>query len=89
MCLATNVYRPEKKGTVGRPVLGDPGEHTIWKDNDVYYASHWVKQGYVVILQDVRVDSIQKVRGNFYVIDPAVYNMLTCFYGATATIRWG
>src|SRR5437879_12593093 len=24
------------------------------KDNDVDYANHWVKQGYVVILQDVR-----------------------------------
>ena len=24
------------------------------KDNDVYYANHWVEKGYVVILQDVR-----------------------------------
>ncbi|MBV9181777.1 MAG: CocE/NonD family hydrolase, partial [Acidobacteria bacterium] len=53
--LATNIYRP---GENGEPIEGKFPvilERTPYgKDNDVYYAHHWVKQGYVVILQDVR-----------------------------------
>jgi uncharacterized protein len=53
--LATNIYRP---GENGKPIEGKFPvilERTPYgKDNDVYYANHWVNQGYVVILQDVR-----------------------------------
>ena len=53
--LATNVYRPAENGKVveGRfPVILERTPYG--KDDDVYYANHWVKQGYIVILQDVR-----------------------------------
>ena len=53
--LATNIFRPVENG---KPIEGKFPvilERTPYgKDNDVYYANHWVKQGYVVILQDVR-----------------------------------
>ena len=53
--LATNVYRPAQNGKVVEGKLPVILERTPYgKDNDVYYANHWVKQGYVVILQDVR-----------------------------------
>lgn len=38
-----------------------------------------VKQGYVVILQDVRGGFNSEGTWQFYVIDLSVYNMLTCF----------
>lgn len=53
--LAANVYRPAENG---KPVEGKFPvilERTPYgKDNDVYYANHWVPLGYVVVLQDVR-----------------------------------
>jgi len=53
--LATNVYRPAQNGKVVEGKFPVILERTPYgKDNDVYYANHWVKQGYVVILQDVR-----------------------------------
>jgi len=53
--LATNVYRPAENGKVVEGKFPVILERTPYgKDNDVYYANHWVKQGYVVILQDVR-----------------------------------
>jgi uncharacterized protein len=53
--LATNVYRPIENGKVVEGKFPVILERTPYgKDNDVYYANHWVKQGYVVILQDVR-----------------------------------
>ena len=53
--LATNIYRPAENGKVVEGKFPVILERTPYgKDNDVYYANHWVKQGYVVILQDVR-----------------------------------
>src|SRR5260370_7451686 len=53
--LATNVYRPAENGKVVEGKFPVILERTPYgKDNDVDYANHWVKQGYVVILQDVR-----------------------------------
>jgi putative CocE/NonD family hydrolase len=53
--LATNIYRPAENGRVVEGKFPVILERTPYgKDNDVYYANHWVKQGYVVILQDVR-----------------------------------
>jgi putative CocE/NonD family hydrolase len=53
--LATNVYRPAENGKVVEGKFPVILERTPYgKDNDVYYANHWVTQGYVVILQDVR-----------------------------------
>ena len=53
--LAMNVYRPAQNGKVVEGKFPVILERTPYgKDNDVYYANHWVKQGYVVILQDVR-----------------------------------
>jgi predicted acyl esterase len=49
------VYRPAQNGKVVEGKFPVILERTPYgKDNDVYYANHWVKQGYVVILQDVR-----------------------------------
>jgi len=53
--LATNVYRPAENGKVVEGKFPVILERTPYgKDTDVYYANHWVNQGYVVILQDVR-----------------------------------
>jgi putative CocE/NonD family hydrolase len=53
--LATNVYRPAENGKVVEGKFPVILERTPYgKDNDVDYANHWVKQGYVVVLQDVR-----------------------------------
>jgi putative CocE/NonD family hydrolase len=53
--LAMNVYRPAENGKVVEGKFPVILERTPYgKDNDVDYANHWVKQGYVVILQDVR-----------------------------------
>ena len=53
--LATNIYRPAENGKVVEGKFPVILERTPYgKDNDVYYADHWVKEGYVVILQDVR-----------------------------------
>ena len=53
--LATNIYRPAENGKVVEGKFPVILERTPYgKDNGVYYANHWVKQGYVVILQDVR-----------------------------------
>ena len=53
--LATNIYRPAENGKVVEGKFPVILERTPYgKDNDVYYANYWVKQGYVVILQDVR-----------------------------------
>ena len=53
--LATNIYRPAENGKVVEGKFPVILERTPYgKDNDVYYANYWVKQGYVVILQDGR-----------------------------------
>src|SRR5258705_11701610 len=53
--LATNIYRPAANGKVVEGKFPGILERTPYgKDNDVDYANYWVKQGYVVILQDLR-----------------------------------
>src|SRR5438445_9885863 len=48
--LATNIYRPAENGKVVEGKFPVILERTPYgKDNDVYYANYWVKQGYVVI----------------------------------------
>jgi hypothetical protein len=65
--LATNVYRPAENGKVAEGKFPVILERTPYgKDNDVDYANHWVKQGYVVIIQDVRGRSIRKECGDFF-----------------------
>jgi predicted acyl esterase len=64
--LATNIYRPAENGKVVEGKFPVILERTPYgKDNDVYYANYWVKQGYVVILQDGRGRFNSEVSGDF------------------------